>query len=1045
MYHQNDWENPTLLGINRMVPRSILVPHPDVTSALTYERDRSPWFHSLNDQWRFSLVNKPSSVPKGFPQPNYADQKWDLIDVPGNWTMQGYDHPHYTNVQMPFQEPPPYVPEKNPTGLYRRSFKLPKNWSRRRTVIHFGGVESMFYVYVNGEMAGMNKDSRLPAEFDITDFVKSGKNTLAVKVIRWCDGTFLEDQDHWHHAGIHREVFIYSTGKTFIGDLQTFATLDDQYQDGFLMVKATIDALDSLQEGWQVNTVLLDHRGKNVLAKDLITPVPIFEDPYSFIGNIATCFQAIKNPRQWSAESPNLYRLAVTLIDPKGQVQESVALKIGFKKIEIKNRELLFNGKAVLIKGVNRHDHDDVQGKVVSRESMVADIRLMKQFNFNAVRSAHYPNDPLWYQLCDEYGLYVIDEANIESHAYWGHLSKNIDFSPACMDRFQRMVVRDKNHACIMMWSLGNECGYGPIHDAMAGWARAYDHTRPVHYEGVLEFNLYKDQSVTDVIPPMYFPVDALIEWSNSGQGDKPLILCEYAHAMGNSPGGLNDYFHAFENYPGLQGGFIWDWKDQGLKKTAANGKEYWAYGGDFGDQPNDINFCINGMVWPDGTPHPGMYEHKKLAQPLAVQALNLKRGRISIKSKQDFTDLSWLAGKWELQVDGQAVQKGKLGKLDLKSGQSKTYVLPLKKPSIFKGQECHLMLRFETIGKELWVSKGYEIAWEQFRMPEPWALIEKIRKKSRDKDTPRVALEKGKQKICITSQDSRIEVNSQTGQLQVASAGKTNIVKAGPLLNIWRAATDNDGIKGETDQGLKPLGRWLDWGLDSLNVTHQPPRTIQHMNGTMSVKSRSALYGSDPSLVITHEASMTFFPTGDVVIANTIRVPREMDDLPRLGVSFVLNRGINNLTWFGRGPHENYRDRNSGSAAGIYSGTVKQQHVPYIVPQENGNKTDTRWLVLENKAGAGLLLTDMQNLEFSVAHLSADDLFKAHHTFELNPKQEVYLNIDLFQRGLGTGACGPDTADRYKIGSGTYRFSFRLRPFTKRPRDISRFAREGY
>lgn len=1043
MIYRNDWENPTLLGVNRLAPRSILMPFPDSKSALDFNREKSPWFKSLNGRWKFHLVARPDAAPKSFSAPGFNDKQWDLVDVPGNWTMQGYDYPHYTNIQMPFSERPPQVPENNPTGLYRRSFNLPKNWQNRRTVLHFGGVESMFYVYLNGHLVGMSKDSRLPAEFDISPVVKTGKNALAVKVLRWCDGTFMEDQDHWHQAGIHRDVFIYSTGKTYIGDIQSSATLDDKYENGILEVKTSIGSMDSISQGWQVQTALLDQQGKNIIPKNLLTPVQVFEDSYSFIGNVAHCIQFVNKPHQWSAEAPYLYRLVVTLIDPNGKVQESTALKIGFKKIEIKNRELLINGKVVLIKGVNRHDHDDIKGKVVTKESMLKDIRTMKQFNFNAVRSAHYPNDPLWYQLCDEYGLYVIDEANIESHAYWSYLSKNTDYNPAFMDRFQRMVFRDKNHASIIMWSLGNECGYGPIHDAMASWSRSCDPTRPVHYEGVLEFNIYKDQSVTDVIPPMYFPVDALIEWSKSGHGDKPLILCEYAHAMGNSPGGLNDYFHAFENYHGLQGGFIWDWRDQGLKKTADNGKEYWAYGGDFGDEPNDKNFCINGMVWPDCTPHPGMYEHKKLAQPLAVNALNLNRGRISIENKQYFTSLDWLTGRWELQVDGKTVQTGNLGKLNIKPGEKKAYLLPLTKPVMEKGQNCYLLLRFETVKKLKWVGEGVEIAWEQFQMPDTFGRVNKQKTKISQSTIPHAQLEKRKHFSNITCKNNRFAINAQTGLLQDLSVDGKKVVKSGPLLNIWRAATDNDGIKGLDDQELKPLGRWQNWGLDRLTFEHQAPRFSQHKNGTVTVKCKTTAQGFESAPIISHKTTMTFFPTGEVMVDNTIRIPKELDDLPRLGVSFVLNRGYNQLTWFGRGPHENYRDRNAGSAIGQYSGTVKEQYVPYILPQENGNKTDTQWLILENKEGSGILISDMQDLEFSVGHLTADDLFKAHHTYELHPKPDIYLNIDMFQRGVGTGACGPDTIDPYIIGSGTYRFSFRLRPFATRIKDASRFARQ--
>lgn len=1036
------WEKPELTGINRLMARSILIPHQDTKSALTFDRAQSPWFRSLNGRWKFRMLRKPSEAPKRCFETGFDDGGWKEIEVPGNWTMQGFDYPHYTNINMPFPETPPHVPEFNPTGLYRCDFHVPQSWKRRRIVLHFGGVESMFFVYVNGRPVGMSKDSRLPAEFDVTSHVNTGKNILAVMVIRWCDGTFLEDQDHWFQAGIHRDVLIYSTHETYMEDVRVSADLDDEYKNGLLHVRVTVDSLSQVKEGWTVAYRLLNHRGKNVLKKGLSKPVAVFENPYTFTGHKADCLERIVSPKQWSAEAPYLYRLVVSLVDEKGKVQETVATKVGFRTVEVKNRELLINGRAVLIKGVNRHDHEDTRGKTVSRELMVRDIRLMKQFNFNAVRTAHYPNDSVWYELCDEYGMYVIDEANIETHAYLASLCHDPQFNRAFFERCQRMVMRDKNHPSIIMWSLGNESGSGAIHDAMAGWIRGYDKTRPLHYEGALKFDIYTDQKVSDVVAPMYRPVEDLIQWSESGHGEKPLILCEYAHAMGNGPGGLKEYFQAFENHRGLQGGFIWDWVDQGIRKTARNGKKYWAYGGDFGDRPNDKNFCINGMVWPDRTPHPGMFEHKKLAQPLSIEAVNLKKGRIAVLNKQHFVDLTWLKGSWELTVDGKPIQSGKLEKLDIDPGKKRTFVLPLKHPTIAVGQECFLNLKFETVRDESWAEKGYEIAWEQFPMPDDWAKIGKPATSSAKTAYEDLKVKEDKRRVVIEGTGLRCVIQKKSGRMTTLSLGNKAIVRSGICLNLWRAPTDNDGIKRWADQVDKPMGRWLRWGLNELVRTTEKVQTTKLRDRSVSVSIITSMTGTDPGIRVVHEQNLLLYPNGDIAVKNRVKVPKKWEDLPRIGVTLMLDSGYENLTWFGRGPHENYGDRNAGAAVGQYSSTVGDQYVPYIVPQENGNKTDTRWLILENGSGCGLAVTNMEGMEFSVSHFKAEDLYRASHTYELSPRKQIYLNLDMKQRGLGTGACGPDTLDEYKIGSGIHRFDFRIRPFDKFKGDFSKLAR---
>jgi len=1036
------WEDPGLTQINRLKSRSPLIPFPDPQSALPCDRTQSPWFKSLNGQWKFCLFNKPDAVPESLLKADLDDASWKRISVPGCWTMQGYDRPHYTNIQMPFSEFPPQVPDENPTGVYRHRFSLPKEWRNRRIVLHFGGVESMFFVYLNGKPVGMSKDSRLPAEFDITAYVSPGSNTLAVMALKWCDGTFLEDQDHWFHAGIHRDVFIYATHHTYLADIHVNASLDGNLENGLLHVQAMVDSDAAIEAGWQVACRLFNHRGKNMLGKNLVAPVPLFEDPYAFTGHTAVFLHPVASPDKWSAESPYLYTLVVSLMDEKGNIKETISQKVGFRNIEIKNRELLINGKPVLIKGVNRHDHSDTLGKTVTRESMLQDIFLMKQYNFNAVRTAHYPNDPLWYALCDEYGLYVVDEANIETHAHMLHLCNEPDFNSAFFERCQRMVMRDKNHPCIIMWSLGNESGYGAIHDAMAAWVRSYDKTRPVHYEGAIEFDITNDPYASDVIPPMYFPVDALIEWAKTGRVNKPLILCEYAHAMGNGPGSLAEYFDAFQNYHGLQGGFIWDWMDQGIAKTAENGKKYWAYGGDFGDRPNDKNFCINGMIWPDHSVHPGMHEHKKLAQPVSVSAVDLKKGRLSVRNKQYFIDLTWLKGFWELTVDGKSVQKGKLGTLAIGPGKDKTFVLPLKRPAVLPGQECFLLIKFETAKKLPWVDKGYEIAWEQFAMPKDWPEKRLPKPPKKQKAPQHAELIESKSRYTVCFADNRCDVAKSSGQMIDLSVKDRPIITSGPRLNLWRAPTDNDGIKGWDGQEFKPMTKWLDWGLNRLRIKAEKIKPVCHKNGSISLFIQSAAVGADPAIRVIHEHTLTFMPEGDMVAKHRVTIPDSLNDLPKIGVQMALAPGLENLTWFGRGPHENYCDRNTGAPVGRYVGKVSDQHVPYIVPQENGNKTDTRWLVLENNSGSGLLVSAMNVLEFSAGHFTAGDLYNAHHTFELVKRDDIFLTLDIKQRGLGTGACGPDTLGQYLITPGTYRFSYHLRPFAGRRGDLSQLAR---
>ncbi len=677
---EKTWEMPQLSSFNKLPARATLIPYPTAAVALTLDREKSPWFLNLNGEWDFKIKARPESVTTD----ELSNGGWTPIEVPGNFTMQGFGHPQYTNVIMPFPNDPPHVPEENPTGMYRRTFSVPSDWQGRRIVLHFGGCEGVLYVYVNGQPIGISKDARTPAEFDISAHVNYGQdqaNELVVVVVQWSDASFIEDQDHWWQAGLQREVLLYTTGSPHLQDIFVQTELSENLQQAVLQLTCKIGFPGESYADTSIEAQLFDADGNAAFSAPLIAEGATYLNQWHTFNrtrNEIALNQTISSPKLWSAESPYLYTLVVTFKTANGC--ESVSCTVGFRQIEIRERQLLINGKAVMIKGMNHHDHDPVTGSAVSRELMEKDVQLMKQFNVNAVRTSHYPKDPYWLDLCDRYGLYVIDEANIESHAFNHDICKDSRYTNAFVERVQNMVERDKNHASVILWSLGNESGYGPNHEAAAGWIRKADPTRPLHYEGAIDRNTGKEwtggQRVTDIICPMYPPIKDIVAWAQESAGNsvidqRPMILCEYSHAMGNSNGSLADYWAAFEKYPGLQGGFIWEWIDHGIQKVAADGKPYWAYGGDFGDVPNDVNFCTDGIVWPDRTPHPGLYEFKKLAQPVRVESVDVAQGKICIVNKQDFTSLDWLEGEWELIVEGTSVLSGKLPSLQIAPHES--------------------------------------------------------------------------------------------------------------------------------------------------------------------------------------------------------------------------------------------------------------------------------------------------------------------------------------------------------------------------------------
>ncbi len=1031
--HVPDWENPQITAINRLPARAPLIPLPDEATALNYQRrEDSPYFQSLNGRWRFHLAPNPQSAPEGFCQPGYDASPWGMIDVPANWTMQGYDKPIYTNVKMPIPNDPPRVPhDDNPTGLYRTSFTLPAGWAGRRVILAFEGVESAFYVWINGHQVGYSQDSRLTAEFDITPFLLPGENTLAAMVIRWSDGSYLEDQDHWWMAGIYRDVYLYSVPNVHLADVFARPELDDDLRDGLLRVRARIGAATGASAaGCRVSMALYDPDGAPVF--DGPVSAPVVPDDNTILKVDLTA--AVPAPRQWSAETPHLYTLVVALQDAEGRTVDARRLRIGFRRVEVRGRTLLINGQPVLIRGVNRHEHDDRRGKAVTLESMIADIRLMKQFNFNAVRTSHYPNDSRWYDLCDEYGLYIIDEANIECHALYNRLAHEPEWLDAIVERGVRMVERDKNHPCIILWSLGNESGYGPAHDALAGWIRGYDPSRPLHYEGAINRDWYGGQLATDIVCPMYPTIERIVAYAEDPRGDRPLIMCEYAHSMGNSTGNLKEYWEAIESHPGLQGGFIWDWVDQGLLKTDAQGRSYWAYGGDFGDTINDRNFCINGLIWPDRTPHPAMWECKKLFQPIRVEAVDLAAGIIRVTNRAYFSGLQGVRGTWEIAADGETLATGALPALDIPPQESREVHLPYTPPVLKPGAEAFLTVRFTLAEDTPWAAAGHEIAWEQFALPlaapGPTRLVlERL---------PALRLTQEAGQAVIEGGDFRLAFDTTAGTIAALSFRDTALIAAGPVLNVWRAATDNDGFKAEpalavsSAQPPKLLKLWLDAGLDRLERRVEAVDVAQPAPGLVTITVRAVAQAAGTTTRLHHTLTYNVYGSGDLVINAAIHVPLDLPPLPRLGLTLQLPGGFEQVAWFGRGPHENYIDRKAGAPVGLYRGTVDEQYVPYILPQENGNKTDVRWLLLTNEAGMGLLAVAQPTMEASVSHYTAADLYAAFHTNELTRRNEVILNLDLMQCGLGGASCGPGTLPQYLLLPGSYTFRVRLRPITR-------------
>ncbi|MGE6356142.1 glycoside hydrolase family 2 TIM barrel-domain containing protein [Flavobacterium sp. NPDC079362] len=1014
---RNDWENPEVFQINREPARAAFLPYADEKSAIMDQYSNSPWYFSLNGKWKFSWSPTPDQRPKDFYKQDYSTLHWKELQVPSNWELNGYGVPIYTNITYPFERNPPFINHSdNPVGSYKKDFVVPENWKNRHVYLHFEAGTSAMYIWVNGEKVGYTENTKSPAEFDITKYLKTGNNSLAVEVYRWSDGSYLEDQDFWRLSGIDRDVYLYSTNDTRIADFFAKPDLDAKYKNGSLNVEVTLKNLTSKAvNNQQLEAKLVDASGKNIFVKDV---------KVNFEGNTIQTVnfgQKVSNPKLWSSETPNLYTLLLTLKDEKGDIIETVATQIGFRKVELKGGQLLVNGVRLMVHGVNIHEHNPVTGHYQDEATMMKDIKLMKQLNINSVRCSHYPNNILWVKLCNKYGLFLVDEANIESHGMGveGQSFMNPKTHPAYLpewreahlDRIYSLVERDKNAPSVILWSLGNECANGPVFHEAYKWIKKRDNTRLVQFEQA------RENENTDIVCPMYPTIAYMKEYAARKEVTRPFIMCEYSHAMGNSNGNFQEYWDIIRSSKNMQGGFIWDWVDQGFLVKDEAGRNYWSYGGDMGSQnyTNDENFCHNGLVWPDRTPHPGAFEVKKVYQDILFEAVDIKNGVIDIINDFGFTNLNQYNFKYQVLENGNVIKEGTIDvALDPKS--KKQFKLNLPKLQSKQGVEYLLnVFAYTKIGSEV-LPQNFAIAKEQFVLDGD-NYFEKTTASSSK-------VQEEKNEFILSTTNVIVKISKATGLISYYSFNGEEYFKQYPEPNFWRAPTDNDyGNKMNVKANV-----WRTGGKNSSleNIQMIEENGKKYVSAKMKLNDIASDYtikyslGSDGALEIVPSYKKGINP-----------VP----DMPRFGMIFVLKNTLENLDYYGRGPWENYSDRNDSSLKGIYTSKVADQYVPYTRPQENGYKTDIRWFKLSNQNGKGLEIKGLQPLGMSTLNNYPSDFDagltkKNMHSSDITPRNEVVVCVDLAQRGLGgDNSWGEYPHEQYLLKQNEYSYGFVIKP----------------
>lgn len=1018
----NLFENPAIQEINRMPMRSNYFPYENEMLAKSGDTAHSSRYLSLNGMWRFHWVTRPELLQKDFYKTNFDDKNWVDFPVPANWEFKGYGTPIYTNIPYEFapKNPnPPDIPDSNdqPTAGYRKNFKFPVEWKGMKVYLHLGAVKSAFRLYVNGKEVGLGKDSKLESEFDLTNYVVEGNNLIALEVRRWSDGSFLECQDMWRLSGISRDCYVYARPMVHLYDFFAKPSLVNNSSDGSLDIEVEAWNESAYNRGqYKVQVQLFDDKGNKII--DTIQTASGLQR----INGSKTelhFHNAVRNVRQWSAEIPNLYQLQLTLLSDKKEIVEVIIKKIGFRNMEIRNGQMLVNGKPVYIKGVNRHETDPYSHQVVSRERMLRDVIEMKKMNINAVRNSHYPDDAYWYDLCNEYGLYMVDEANIESHGMGYSNTKTLANDPAWelahLTRMKRMVLRDKNNPCIILWSMGNEAGNG--HNFYEGYhlIKGMDPSRPIHYERAeLEWN-------TDVVCPMYPGLNYLEKYGKSNP-DRPLIMCEYAHAMGNSVGNFKDYWDVIESYPSLQGGFIWDWVDQGMELTR-NGKKLWGYGGDWGPPgtPSDNNFLCNGLVAPDRKWNPHAYEVQRVYQHIKFRLKDPNGGKLEVKNGYFFKDLSDYSLVFMLMKDGKSVQKSVPMPLHAKAGETENVSIPFSYNN--DGGEYYLQVEV-TVKNEHLLENNTIIAKDEFKLTDGAAF-------KYTPSTDKISISKNDENsLELKNKNFTLAFDKKTGNIISYKAGGRQIFTNGLLPNFWRAPNDND--YGASFQ--KTLIEWKDAGRKTtLTDIKSDPQNAQ---GWLTVTVVKSMLNGDA----TYKQTIMVDGNGTLRVSNTFTAEKGTHKmLMRFGNHSELPTDFTDLQWYGRGPGENYQDRITASMVGIYSGSVKDQYYPYIRPQESGNKTAVRWAKLTRKDGSGIMIAALDTLlNINALPYSAEQLFSGpekqqKHSGELEPDKNIHLDIDLQQMGVGgINSWGEWPLEKYRMPYKDYSYSFMIVPIRK-------------
>lgn len=1018
-----EWSNQFISGVNKEEAYQVSIPFPNVESALSMITEDSEYYKTLNGVWKFHWVPDPKQRPFNFYMPDYDVNTWDSIKVPATWQIESlrnnklWDRPLYCNTIYPFTpvkhsliEWPNVIqtrPENytfanmpNPVGSYRREFTVPKNWDGRDVFIRFNGVEAGFYLFINGKKVGYSEDSYLPAEFNITKYLKPGNNVIGVEVYRFTDGSFLECQDFWRFSGIFRDVFLWSAAKTQIRDFFFRTDLDAQYKDATVELNVELTGKKS---AYTLSAQLRDAFGKVVVEKTLKARV----------GKSLLNFK-VENPLKWTAETPNLYDLVLTLTN-NNKIIDIRATKVGFREVELTaDGRFLINGKSILFRGVNRHDHSPINGRTVTKVEMEQDVKLMKSLNINAVRTAHYPNNPYFYELCDKYGLYVLAEANVECHAY-NAFAEEPTWKKSFVERNENHVKSFKNHVSIVIWSMGNECGPGINLKHAEEAVSALDNTRPTHYEA--------NGSYCDMTSTMYSAVEWLdnlgrerLALSQKGELVKPHLVCEYAHAMGNAIGNLKEYAEVFEQYPALIGGFIWDWVDQSIKTLTPDGKGYYmAVGGDFGDIPNDGNFCTNGVIFSDRTLSGKSYEVKSIYQPVAVKAI--ADGSFGIQNKRFHTDLDDLYARYEIQADGAVVYSADLDCSNIAPQTEKYITVNQEIIDKYKDSECFVKFRFFQKNDTPWNYSGYEVASSQI-------LLKQSNKQAYKAIEGSLTYEETSDAYYISGAYFKAIFSKQKGQLSAFNLNGVEMLNNGLELNLFRAPVDNDKTVEE---------KWIKLGLYHLEKS-VGAWDVEQTDSCVTLSIINQYYGNE-GFEVENRMKYLVYADGTIGVKTTIRPSKDNVVLPRLGYKMVLPQGFEKMRWYGRGPLENYVDRKQAMHVGFYESFVNDQYVPYVKTQEMGNHEDVRWISVTNPEGMGWLCIADSTLSASALHNHAQDFSnptnfrKQIHPYEVTRRKETILYLDAKHRPLGGASCGPEPLKQYELLSAPVDFNFILMP----------------